>query len=55
VSDSEAEFERTTLISRLFALLTAKFEDAAGIAADCQGRRPGDELENKAVCLAINR
>jgi hypothetical protein len=26
------------LVARIFALLTAKFEDAAAIAADCQAR-----------------
>jgi hypothetical protein len=32
------ETERQELISRLFALLTAKLEDAAGVAAEGQGR-----------------
>ena len=32
------ESERQELISRLFALLTAKLEDAAALAAEGQGR-----------------
>jgi len=48
VADEEAEAERVALVSRLFALLTAKFEDGAGIAADCQGRRPPSELLERA-------
>lgn len=31
-------------MSRLFAQLTARFEDAAAIAAECQGERPAAEL-----------
>lgn len=31
------EEERRELVSRLFALLTAKLEDAAGLAAEAQG------------------
>lgn len=37
-NDSE---ERAGVISRLFALLTAKLEDAATVASDCQGTRSG--------------
>lgn len=35
----EQQRERADPISRLFALITMKLENAAGIAADCQGRR----------------
>lgn len=33
------EEQRRDLVSRLFALLTAKLEDAAGLAAEAQGAR----------------
>ena len=42
--DEEQQRQRADLISRLFALITMKLEDAAGIAADCQGRLAIDEL-----------
>ena len=38
--DEEQQRERADLLSRLFAMITMKLEDAAGIAAECQGRRP---------------
>jgi hypothetical protein len=44
MDDEEDQEERADLIARMFALLTAKLEDAAGIAADCQARRPAEEL-----------
>lgn len=46
--DEEQQRERADLISRLFALTTMKMEDAAGIAADCQGRRSIEELREAA-------
>lgn len=45
---AEAEAERADLIARMFALLTAKLEDAAEIAAGCQARRPPEELRELA-------
>ena len=42
--DEEQQRGAADLLSRLFALITMKLEDAAGIAADCQGRRPIEEL-----------
>ena len=42
--DEEQQRGAADLLSRLFALITMKLEDAAGIAADCQGRRPTEEL-----------
>jgi hypothetical protein len=44
--------ERTERLSQLFALLTCKLEDAAGIAAECQGRRPEAELIEGASRIA---
>ena len=42
---NEAEDEhRAEQLSAVFALLTAKLEDAATLAADGQGRHPDDEL-----------
>ena len=46
--DDEQKRERADLISRLFALITMKLEDAVGIAADCQGRRSWEELRQDA-------
>lgn len=51
MEDLEVEGERTVLISRLYALLTAKLEDAAAIAGDCQARRPAAELRKGAWAL----
>lgn len=42
--DAEQAEERAALISRMFALLTARFEDAAEIAAGCQARLDRAEL-----------
>ena len=42
---------RADLISRLFAQLTGKFEDAAMIAADCQGVRSNETLTEGAERL----
>lgn len=36
--DEQQRQERAELIARMFALLTAKLEDGAGIAADAQAR-----------------
>ena len=49
--DEEQQLERADLIARLFALITMKLEDAAGIAAECQGRRPIAELRDGAEKL----
>lgn len=51
--DEEQQRQRADLISRLFALITMKLEDAAGIAADCQGRRTIDELHAPAKKLDL--
>lgn len=51
MDDREAQDERAELISRTFALITAKLEDAAVIATDSQGRRPIDELRENAENL----
>ena len=51
--DEEQQRQRADLISRLFALITMKLEDAAGIAADCQGRRPFGELHVPAKKLDV--
>lgn len=42
--DQEQQKTRADLISRLFAQLTSRFENAATIAADCQGNRPIETL-----------
>ena len=42
--DEEQQKACAERLSRLFALITMKLEDAAEIAADCQGHRPRDEL-----------
>lgn len=44
--DQEEQERRAELISRMFALITAKLEDAATIAVDCQGRVPTEELRD---------
>jgi hypothetical protein len=44
MEDREAQDKRAGLVSRLFALLTAKLEDPAAIAAECQARRPNEQL-----------
>ena len=49
--DQEQQRERAGLVSRLFALITMKLEDAAGIAADCQGQLPLEELRESAEKL----
>jgi len=44
MDDLEDQENRAELISRIFALLTAKLEDAAAIAADCQAKLPAEQL-----------
>lgn len=51
--DEEQQLERADLLSRLFALITMKLEDAAGIAAECQGRQPIAELRDGAEKLDV--
>ena len=48
----KARDERADLISRLFALLTARLEDAATIAAEGQGRGSREEQHQGAQQLA---
>ena len=47
----EAQQERAELVSRTFALITAKLEDAAALAAQSQGRQPLDALRKNAEKL----
>lgn len=47
--DPEDQENRVELISRMFALLTAKLEDAATICAECQGRLPPEQLREGAT------
>lgn len=49
--DEEQRQERADLISRIFALITAKLEDAATIAVECQRRLTHEELRDNAVKL----
>lgn len=49
--DQERQDERAGLVSRLFAQLTSRFEDAAELAADCQGARTAQELKKGAERL----
>ena len=49
--DEEQQQERADLISRVFALITGKLEDAATLAVECQGRRRKEELRNDAMKL----
>lgn len=44
MQDREEQARQADLIARLFALMTGKLEDAAGIATDGQGRRPPEQL-----------
>jgi len=44
MEEQEDQQRRSDLISGLFVLLTAKMEDAATIAADCQAARPSSQL-----------
>ena len=51
--DEDQQRERADLLSRLFALITMKLEDAAGIAAECQGRRLTEELRERVEKLDV--
>lgn len=51
MDDAEDQENPAELISRMFALLTAKLEDAATIAAECQGRLPSEQLREGAAKL----
>ena len=51
MDDAEDQENRAELISRMFALLTAKLEDAATIAAQCQARLPPEQLRDTAAEL----
>lgn len=51
MEDPDDHEDRAELISRMFALLTAKLEDAATIAAECQGRLPPQQLRERAGTL----
>ena len=51
MGDGEGPDERADLISRLFALLTARLEDAAAMAAECQGRGSREEHPQRAQQL----
>lgn len=50
--DQERQDQRADLVSRLFAQLTARFEDAATIAAECQGAQLVEELVEGAERLS---
>ena len=52
MDDPQSPTERAELISRMFALITGKLEDATALAAECQGRRPAEELRGKSEELA---
>ena len=51
MEDREAQEERADLISRTFALITAKCEDAATLAAKSQGCQLSAVLREKAEML----
>jgi hypothetical protein len=51
MNDPEDQENLAELISRMFALLTAKLEDAATIAAECQARLPLEQLRGGAAKL----
>jgi hypothetical protein len=44
MDDGEQNQERADLIAQLFAMVTAKCEDAATIAVDCQGQKTSLDL-----------
>ena len=44
MDDREAKETRAELVSRIFALVTAKCEDAATLAVECQGHRTNQML-----------
>jgi hypothetical protein len=51
MDDAEDQEQRAELVSRLFALLTAKLEDASAIAANCQARLTAAQLRGGAADL----
>lgn len=51
MDDAEDQKQRAELISRLFALLTAKLEDGSAIAANCQARLTAGQLRDGAAEL----
>lgn len=51
MDDREKLEERAELVSRTFALITAKLEDAATLAAESQGRHPRVTLRENAEKL----
>jgi hypothetical protein len=51
MDDAEDQDKRAELLSRMFALLTAKCEDAATIAVECQARLTADLLREGAAEL----
>lgn len=51
MDDREAQEKRGELISGTFALITAKCEDAATLAAECQGRQLTEVLRENAEKL----
>lgn len=52
MDDSEDPEERADLISRLFALLTARLEDAAARAAESQGPGSREDHRHRAQQIA---
>lgn len=51
MGDAEDQEQLAELLSRLFALLTAKLEDASAIAANCQARLTAGRLRSGAADL----
>jgi hypothetical protein len=51
MGDAEDKEQLAELVSRLFALLTAKLEDASAIAANCQARLTAGQLRSGAADL----
>ena len=52
MTDEAAREHRCEQISGVFALLTAKLEDAATLAVDCQGGRSDEQLLDVARQIA---
>ncbi len=46
--DEPGYSDQADLIAQLFALVTARLEDAAALAAECQARLPREELRRQA-------
>lgn len=51
MDDAEDQEQQAELVSRVFALLTAKLEDASAIAANCQARLTAAQLRSGAAEL----